>query len=109
MISTDRAAELLEKVEQAVRNEAEDCLEELRMDPSQEDQREMAEMYTADADSYRDIAILVRGGQVDDASEKFDGMDTAARDYIDDGYISDNEADAVMEVLNNVEDDTDES
>lgn len=104
MISTDRAAELLEKVEQAVRNEMEDCLEELRMDPSQEDQREMAEMYKADADCYRDVAILVRGGQVDDASEKFDGMDTAARDYIYDGYISDNEADAVMTVL---EDDDD--
>ena len=99
MISTDNAAELLEKVEQAIRNEQEDCLEELRMDPSQEDQREMAEMYGKDADAYRDIAILVRGGQVDDAYEKFDGMDTAARDYLNDGYISDNEADDVMAVF----------
>ncbi len=105
MISTDRAAELLEQVEQAVRNEMEDCLEELRMDPSQEDQREMAEMYKADADTYRDVAILVRSGQVDDAYEKFDGMDTAARDYINDGYISDEQADQVMEVLEADDDD----
>lgn len=107
MISTDRAAELLEQVEQAVRNEMEDCLEELRMDPSQEDQREMAEMYKEDADTYRDVAILVRAGQVDDAYEKFDGMDTAARDYINDGYISDEQADQVMEVLEDDDDDAD--
>lgn len=105
MISTDRAADLLEKVEQAIREEVVDCLEELRMDPSQEDQREMAEMYKADADTYRDVAVLMRGGQADDAYEKFDGMDTAARDYLNDGYISDNEADQVMAVMEASDDD----
>lgn len=99
MISTDRAADLLEKVEQAIREEVVDCLEELRMDPTQEDQREQAEMYKADADTYRDIAILMRGGQVDDAYSKFDEQDTAARDYLNDGYISDTEADQVMAVF----------
>jgi hypothetical protein len=95
MSNTDRAAELLEQVEQGIRNEQEDCLEELRMDPSQEDQREMAEMYKADADDYRDIAILMRGGQGDDACEKWSDLDTAARDYLHDGYISDEDTDVV--------------
>ena len=94
MSNTDRAAELLEQVEQAVRNEQEDCLEELRMDPSQEDQRELAESYKEDADAYRDIAILMRGGQGDDACEKWGDLDTAARDYLVD-YLSDDEADVV--------------
>lgn len=104
MISTDTAADLLDKVEQAIRNEAEDCLEELRMDPSQEDQREMAEMYTADADGYRDAAILMRSGQSDDAYEKYDALDTAAQDYLFDGYISDEESAQVMAVFEDDED-----
>lgn len=107
MISTDNAADLLEKVERAIRNEAEDCLEELRMDPSQEDQREMAEGYTEDANDYRDIAILMRSGQSDDAGEMFYGLDTAARDFLYDGYISDNEADDVLAVMEDDDDDAD--
>lgn len=95
MSNTDKAADLLEQVEQAIRNEAEDCLEELRMDPSQEDQREMAEGYTEDANDYRDIAILMRAGQGDDACEKWSDLDTASRDFLHDGYISDEEADIV--------------
>lgn len=95
MTSTDRAAELLEKVETEIREEATDEAEEMRMDPDNVEAKEMYEMYSEDADDYRDIAILMRGGQADDAYEKWDGLDTASRDYLVD-YLDDEEEQEVM-------------
>jgi len=101
MIGTDEAATLLEKVETAIRNEYEDCMEQVRMDPDSFEEKEMADMYLEDANCYRDIAILMRGGQVEDSYEKFEGQDTAARDYMNDGYINDEEADSVFDLFEN--------
>jgi hypothetical protein len=105
MISTDAAAKLMDKVIVGIEDNIQDEREELEMDATNEDAREQAEMLEADADDYRAIADLLRCGQADDAHEKYDGMDTASRDYLYDGDISDDEAAQVMAVMEDGDDD----
>lgn len=81
-------------------------LEEMARDERKDSDFEMEEMYKKDAKDYRDIANIVGCNKIEAATAKYDGLDTASRDYLyDTDKVSDDDVNLIGLLFGYIDDD----